>query len=164
MRPLSLVERVASSAKLRRQMRDAIQRSESEGVEMGFPLCYNSEGLVGGEREMTKGDENSTMVILGCPVTKGEMIGSYHTHIKGPRYPSRRDIANMAASGEKVICTGQEVQDEKRVTCLQPKPQTGAKEIEQTISEINYYMFGLPSEDRYMTAVKRHFEVREFSV
>ncbi len=79
---MSLLDRVASSPKLRGQMRDAIRRSKQEGVEMGFPLCHNSEGLVAGEREMTKGNENSTQVVLACPVTKGDMVGSFHS-VKG---------------------------------------------------------------------------------
>ncbi len=129
---------------------------------MGFPLCHNSEGLVGGEREMTKGNENSTQVVLACPVTKGEMVGSYHTHVKGPRYPSRRDIANLVTSGERVICTGQD----ETVVCLEPKPSTGPKEVLETVEEINRFTtpFSLASEDRYQEAVRKHFSVKEFPV
>ncbi len=75
---LNLLEEVASSKNLKRQMREAIARGKETGVEYGFPICRTEEGLVAGERETTKGSENRTNVVQGCPLTGGEFVGTFH--------------------------------------------------------------------------------------
>jgi hypothetical protein len=157
---MSLLEKVAGSRRLREQMRGLILRSEREGVELAMPICLNGNGIEGGERETTRGDSDSVDTILGCPATKGQFMGTMHSHVHGPRYPSRRDIANMASSGERVACTGQK----DTVVCLEPKPGTTVGDLQRTVDEITYYHtpWSVAPEDRYFSAVRKNFAVKEF--
>jgi len=157
---MSLIDQIGSSQRLRRQMHETMERSRAEGVEMAFPICQNNEGLEAGEREMTRGDFESTTTVLRCPLTGGEGVGSFHSHLQGPRYASRHDISNIAHSGERIVCTGQG----DKVVCIEPKAGTGPEQIRATVDEISYYHtpWSLAPEQRYMDALRKNFAVKEF--
>ena len=153
---LNLLEEVASSKNLKRQMREAIKRGKDTGVEYGFPICRTEEGLVAGERETTKGSENRTNVVQGCPLTGGEFVGTFHSHPKNKPYPSRRDLASAVV--EKVTCTGQD----ERVFCLEKKPLRGPHEVKETIEDLSYSEFlGEIPEEAFRKAVEKHYRLRE---
>lgn len=85
------------------EMRNKLNKTRQDKVELGFTLCANSDNII---RSRGNPTGTSNKIEIDPRACKGDekFLGGYHTHPKSDSYPSAEDLIHCGI--HKITCTG----------------------------------------------------------